>query len=525
MMFTPHGHFLDRTFSVVLASFLLFSLTVSVAHGADLLAAWEFNVEDIAGMNVSASGGIVAGTTGLLQGDATIIDGSLTLDGDGDYLQFGNDLVDLRSQEAMTIAAWVNTESPVTANRRIVEHEDNIYFWAENELFQYTTHGTPGGADSRAVSTTAPEVGSWQHVLAVYEQGQPAKIFINGVLEGTSSVGQVAMPNNTQTLQIGARRSGSGDPTNFWHGMLDDVAMWNIELSQGNINELSGVGIGGYEARMTPTAITPVPPDEPPPPPSGAKLMARWTMNNADVTGDVIADVAGNAAGPFDGVKMNGGPATGIEGILGEAAEFAGGANNGDHQFIDLGAHTSTLGALTEGTIAAWVKPDMEGLTSDVLTIFSASDIDAPSVEARWFVSNGGSFGTGNLVYGTRGSSADGTAFSTGTNLMDGLWHHVAVTVADDNTVSLYIDGDAVGGGVAGFFADLSAVNGMAIGRNKDNTAGGGQWFYDGLIDDVRIYDKAMTATEIQALVPEPATGILIVMGWMCLLGLTSRRR
>ena len=96
---------------------------------------------------------------------------------------------------------------------------------------------------------------------------------------------------------------------------------------------------------------------------------------------------------------------------------------------------------------------------------------------------------------------------------------------ADDNAVNLYIDGQDAGGGVASFFGGLSAVSGMAIGRNKDNTAGGGQWFYDGLIDDVRVYDKAMTAPKIQALVPEPGTAMLLTFGTLALAFIIRQRQ
>jgi hypothetical protein len=289
----------------------------------------------------------------------------------------------------MTIAAWVNTNTPVTELRRIVEHEDNFYFWAENEIFQYTTHGTPGGNAGRALSTTMPEVGQWQHVAAVYEPGKPAKMYINGVLEGTSSIGQSLIPGNLQTFQIGARRSNSDVPSNFWDGLIDDVAIWDVELAESAIGALAGIDADGYNGRTVPTLLDIVTPP-PPPPPSGAKLVAHWTMDNADLNGDLVKDVAGSDDGPFDGYLMNDGPTMGVTGYVGEAAEFEGGENNGDYHYIDLSDHADTLGTMSEGTIAAYIKPDSEGLATDVLTIFAASDSFSPSVETRWFVSNGG---------------------------------------------------------------------------------------------------------------------------------------
>jgi hypothetical protein len=222
-------------------------------------------------------------------------------------------------------------------------------------------------------------------------------------------------------------------------------------------------------------------------------LLARWTMDNENIAGDTIEDTAGHTSGPFHGVRMNGGPMTGA-GILNEAAEFAGGPNDGDHQYIDLASHSATLGSRTQGTIAAWVKTDASAVNT-VLTIFAASDTTASSVETRFFICNQcGGFPHGGLVYGTRGSSAPGDTVSSGVNLLDGAWHHVAVTVDGTNSVQLYIDGILNASGTGGFFGNLSTVNSMAIGRNKDSTGGGGQWFYQGLIDDICIYTTAQNA-------------------------------
>ncbi len=77
-------------------------------------------------------------------------------------------------------------------------------------------------------------------------------------------------------------------------------------------------------------------------------LVGHWTFDDADVAGDVIADVAGFPGGPYDGVKTNDGPSTGAAGIVGQAALFGGGANNLDNQFVDLAPHAATFGTLSE---------------------------------------------------------------------------------------------------------------------------------------------------------------------------------
>jgi hypothetical protein len=236
-----------------------------------------------------------------------------------------------------------------------------------------------------------------------------------------------------------------------------------------------------------------------------AALVAHYTMNNADVSGTTITDVQGG----FNGTATNG-VTTGVAGQFGEAAQFAGGANNGNNQYINISSSVASL-TLSEGSIAAWIKPDTTGLTTDVLTIFSISNSGTGSSESRFFVSNGGATGVGTLAYGRRNTGTGNTFGSTSGGLLDGNWHHVALTVNNVNLTTLYIDGVAVGSATTQGFLDVPSANEVSIGRNLDSASGGGQWFYDGLMDDVRIYSNVLTGPEIAALaVPEPSAAVLL---------------
>lgn len=240
--------------SIVFAAFSLNSLDGwddIDASITELRACWEFNPEDLNGSNVSVSAGTVEGATGVLVDDASAASGVLALDGSGDYLKFGNNLVPLRTLTNMTISAWVRTADAAMTSR-IVEHEDNFYFWQESGHFRFTVHGSSGAV----VSTSAPLENTWQHVLVTCRAGQPAKIYVNGIEESASSADMVAMPGNTQTFQIGARRSTSSTiPSMFFNGEIDDVAIWKGILSQERIEALAGKNQGGYSGRTLPSAV------------------------------------------------------------------------------------------------------------------------------------------------------------------------------------------------------------------------------------------------------------------------------
>ena len=159
-------------------------------------------------------------------------------------------------------------------------------------------------------ASTSPEPDVWQHVLVTFTADGPAKMYIDGELEGESSIGQNRIPGNTHTFQIGARRSSSGNPSNFWDGLIDDVGIWNCELAESDIALLSGKGNGGYAGRRSPTNL-------------GAPefalregLFMYFSLDNASVDGDLIQDGANHAGAPLNGNKTNG------RGVIAERSDW-----------------------------------------------------------------------------------------------------------------------------------------------------------------------------------------------------------
>jgi hypothetical protein len=84
-----------------------------------------------------------------------------------------------------------------------------------------------------------------------------------------------------------------------------------------------------------------------------------------------------------------------------------------------------------------------------------------------------------------------------------GVWHHVAITLDSTeevraNAFSLYLDGARVGSGPA---ARLPAHGGTIIGRDENTRyeEGPGKTpdSFVGRISDLRIYDRALSATEL----------------------------
>jgi len=79
-------------------------------------------------------------------------------------------------------------------------------------------------------------------------------------------------------------------------------------------------------------------------------------------------------------------------------------------------------------------------------------------------------------------------------NVVDGTWHHVALTREDGGTAFLYLDGVADGSCGAGN-GPVSSNPLVYIGGNPVDHR-----YFTGLIDDLRQYDRALGADEVQVL-------------------------
>ena len=83
-------------------------------------------------------------------------------------------------------------------------------------------------------------------------------------------------------------------------------------------------------------------------------------------------------------------------------------------------------------------------------------------------------------------------------------WHHVAVT-KNGSAVSFYIDGLPAGSGV--YDATFSFASQLTIGALSQSTAGVGIEPFFGLIDEVSLYSRPLTASEISAVVAAGTAG------------------
>ncbi len=156
---------------------------------------------------------------------------------------------------------------------------------------------------------------------------------------------------------------------------------------------------------------------------------------------------------------------------------------DGDGDYVNCG--TDDIGHIdTAVTVAAWIKTDS----------LSSSDMVAGKGYA-WRL-NGNS--TNNLQFQISNTTPSGSSAAGSTDVNDGQWHHVAGTY-DGASYNLYVDGILDGSMDASGSIDTWDGYFFCIGAHyKKGDERDPRRFFDGLIDDVRIYDIALPESKIR---------------------------
>lgn len=99
-------------------------------------------------------------------------------------------------------------------------------------------------------------------------------------------------------------------------------------------------------------------------------------------------------------------------------------------------------------------------------------------------------------------SNSEASSISSAEALTEG-WHHIACTLSMDKKMSLYLDGKLVAEGTAHALVANKPVNPLIVGNGAGvatESAGG----YSGLLDQLVIYHKALTADEVRQRFEQP---------------------
>ena len=163
---------------------------------------------------------------------------------------------------------------------------------------------------------------------------------------------------------------------------------------------------------------------------------------------------------------------------------------DGTSSYVTMG-NPSALRLTGPMSLACWFQSSASlGNYQTLVSKWWSGDADA-AYSIYWTTGFGPTFAMRSAMGSSIGASAT-TAFD------DGAWHFVAATWTGV-TVRLYVDaveqGDETPDGSFGATADV--MHPFDVATDDRYSAGTGDRFFPGLIDDVRVYDRPLTAAEI----------------------------
>jgi hypothetical protein len=528
-----------------------------------LVAAYSFNegkgttVSDSSGNNLT---GTISGATWTTSG---VYGGALSFNGSTSYVDLGNPSA-LRLTGSMTLEAWVKAAANPADDGQIIA-KSNGHGWQLKtspdtgaETFGTLVSST-SGTDTQRYSKTVRSLNTWYHVASVYDAASKTlNTYVNGVLDSGTLKGAVpaSQLDSSVNVNIGRRTNGF-----YFNGVIDEVRIYNRDLSQAEIqmDMFTAVGLTTVSTDKTPPTVSISAPA------AGAKVSGTVTVSasasdnvgvagvqflldganlGAEVTGSGptytttwntttatngthtisarARDAAGNtstaanisvtvsntvaAAGPVAAYSFNQGSGTtaadisgnGLTGTLAGATWTTSGHHgdalsfNGTTSYVDLG-NPALLNGTGSMTWAAWVYAT--GNPPDDGQIIAKAD-----GSSGWQLKT--SPDTGPETFGVKvsGSTTSAQRYSKTVRALNQWYHVTGVYNATTRTLDIYVNGVLDDGVLLGTIPSSQAVANLNV--NIARRSGG--FYFKGVIDDVRIYNRALSQTEIQAIMNTP---------------------
>ena len=309
---------------------------------------------------------------------------------------------------------------------------------------------------SNIVSTTGLSENIWYNVVITRSKTAGMVLYINGASVDTNSftgnAGSLASQDSIGTYWNNTR--------NNFTGKIDQVRIFNTALPQAAVTAL-------YNETTT-TATYPYVDYEV----ANPNSVAYYKMSDA-------TDQLGNYNGTASNVNFN------TEGKFGFAGAF-----NGTSSRINLS--NNPINGLSSVSFSFWIKPlDISSYQYVLSLINAVGGWNGLGVR----ISN-----TGKIQVVRANSGAVTTSENSTTSLSLNVWQHIAVTVQQSGTV-IYINGSE-----DGTFSNTpfttNNTGSFDIGMNEYNP-GVTQAWTNGSIDQLRIYDSALSAANVTTLYNE----------------------
>ena len=388
------------------------------------------------------------GNTGTITNMATStaigkIGQALSFDGVNDYMR----AVITSVPTEFTVTAWIKLNE-IGREQHFAEFTSNQFYVASNNRLGTGIWGTAAGITTLAIST-------WYHATITRTPAGAIVLYLNGSQEGTGT-GAV---NPASPFVIGDFYNLTGNYQ--FNGLIDDVRVYNRALSAEEIQTLFNSGAAKFN--VSPTKYL------------TSGLVGYWTMdgNNVNWATGAVTDSSGRGN---TGTITNMATSTAI-GKIGQALKF-----DGVNDYVNAG-NGASLNITDAITLSAWVK--IIGAQPTYARIIAKSWVYYLQIDTNNTAVLG--FQDGQPWIGVLGSRV----------LSDNTWYHIVGTYDKNGGATngrIYING-VLDNTLTSTQPIQTVGSSVLIGAHSGGLPG-----FHGLIDEVRVYNRSLSATEIQQL-------------------------
>jgi hypothetical protein len=416
------------------------------------------------------------GNDGTLVGDPNFVEGqtgmALDLDGIDDLVELGK--FDVVGQ--ITLAAWIMPDDFEINDARIItkanEWSGDNHWWMVSTIsetsLRFRLKTDEGPTTATLVSDPVLEAGVFAHVAATWD-GSMMRIYKDGVEVASQEKGGTAVAVDPDiSAAIGSQPSDAfaSDPSHvvkFFDGLIDDVRIYDRALSETEIRYLAG-------ERPTPVD------------PGTDGLMAYYALDGDpnDSSGNGNDGTIHNSE---TGGLGDGGSVWVDDPERGIVISFNGTADGAHVRAGEIPQMTLT----NDFTWAFWAKQKAENTANNDIILGNRMDENAVDFVPRQFIK----FTPTKFEWHMNGNGDDNLDYD---DIPADVWlHHVVVKTADELTY--YRNGVKASSGT--FTQPLDSPQPLFFGGDNEGSAGEN---WNGLMSDVCIYDRALSASEVMYL-------------------------
>ncbi len=472
---------------------ILPSVNCSSGPSCGLVGYWTFDGRDMTGGVARDRSG--NGNSGNLINIASStfytlgkIGQGFNFDGVDDYVNV-NSSASLSPSATISMSAWIKPiqQSSVTYMSIIEKNLSyNMYIRQDGIVLFYLTGVNNWVTTSGAVNLFD---GNWHHIVTTYN-GTTQSLYIDNVLISSTNVSG-SITTNSNAIRIG---DSGGVP---FKGKMDDVRVYNRSLNTNEISQLYSSGASNKQnsaSVITATTTCSVG--------LSCGLITYWSFDGKDIVNGVVRDNSGN--GLFANMGNIASSTFYTTGVKGQALRFT---SNSDYLYSDLGAERSTF------TISLWYTPKLINSWNGNQTGFHMGRTSFTGCcNFRWY-STGGS-------PKIQASSNNGTGNLSSTYNSETRLPYLNTFVYTPTQIDWYING-VLYNSTTPSIGTFDAMRFIRIGGT-----GNANQSVNGVIDEFRIYDRALTSGEIRQLYTgvvstKQSSSQTVVQNPSCVSGLT----